>query len=182
MLPIAILLKDNHSNKALLALPLPLFFYKEKDTHVYTVWLCCLFSPLTLFNGHLPLSYTLFFFFFLVALSLCCCVSVFSSCGSWASHCSGFSCCRAQALSTLASVVSARRLSSCSSRALELGLCSCGTHAPWHVESSWTRDRTHVPCTDRRIPIHCPTREVPHYSYKDHFEEQARITTTKTFK
>ena len=66
MLPIAVLLKDNHSNKALLALSLPLFFYKEKDAHVYTVWFCCLFSPLTLCNGHLPLSYTLFFLLLLL--------------------------------------------------------------------------------------------------------------------
>ena len=30
-----------------------------------------------------------------------------------------------------------------------------------HVESSWTRDRTHVPCIGRHIPIHCATRAVP---------------------
>ena len=29
-----------------------------------------------------------------------------------------------------------------------------------HVESSWTRDRTHVPCIARWILIHCATREV----------------------
>ena len=28
------------------------------------------------------------------------------------------------------------------------------------VGSSWTRDRTHVPCIDRWILIHCATREV----------------------
>ena len=38
-------------------------------------------------------------------------------CGAWASHCGGFSCCRAQALGARASVVVARRLSSCGSRA-----------------------------------------------------------------
>ena len=45
--------------------------------------------------------------FFLAALSLCCCLWAFfscskrgllSSCSVWASHCDGFSCCRAQAL------------------------------------------------------------------------------------
>ena len=41
----------------------------------------------------------------------------------------GFSRCRAQALGTWASVVVARRLSSCGSRALELRLSSCGTWA-----------------------------------------------------
>ena len=32
--------------------------------------------------------------------------------------------------------------------------------ASWHVESSWTRDRTCVPCIGRWILIHCTTREV----------------------
>ena len=36
-----------------------------------------------------------------------------------------------------------------------------GLVAPRHVESSWTRDRTGVPRTGRRIPIHCTTGEVP---------------------
>ena len=31
----------------------------------------------------------------------------------------------------------------------------------WHVGSSWTRDRTRVPCIDRWIPNHCATRQVP---------------------
>ena len=44
-------------------------------------------------------------------------------CGAWASHCGGFSCCRAQALGMWASVVVARRLSSCGARAQLL----CGT-------------------------------------------------------
>ena len=50
-----------------------------------------------------------FFFlsFFMAVLGLHCCVQAFSSCsesgllsscGAWVSHCSGFSCCRAQAL------------------------------------------------------------------------------------
>ena len=45
------------------------------------------------------------------------------------SHCCGFSCCRAWALGTLASVVVARGLSSCGSRALECRLSSCGAWA-----------------------------------------------------
>ena len=40
-------------------------------------------------------------------------------CGAQASHCSGFSCCRAWALGTRASVVMAHGLSSCGLRALE---------------------------------------------------------------
>ena len=50
-------------------------------------------------------------------------------CGAWASHCGGFSCCRAQALGTQASVVVAHGLSSFGSRALEQRLSSCGTRA-----------------------------------------------------
>ena len=46
-----------------------------------------------------------------------------------ASHCGGFSCCRAQALGAWASVVVARGLSSCGSRALECRLSSCGARA-----------------------------------------------------
>ena len=57
------------------------------------------------------------YLFSLAALGLCCCVWAFSGCGSQASHCGGFSCCRAQALGTQASVVVAHRLSSCGSRA-----------------------------------------------------------------
>ena len=30
----------------------------------------------------------------------------------------------------------------------------------WYAESSWTRDRTHVPCIGRWVLIHCTTREI----------------------
>ena len=33
-------------------------------------------------------------------------------------------------------------------------LCSCGLVAPWHVGSSWIRDRTCVSCIGRRILYH----------------------------
>ena len=49
--------------------------------------------------------------------------------GVQASHCGGFSCCRTRALGTRASVVVARRLSSCGWRALERRLGSCGASA-----------------------------------------------------
>ena len=38
-------------------------------------------------------------------------------CGAWASHCGDFSCCRARAVGVQASVVVARGLSSCGTRA-----------------------------------------------------------------
>ena len=50
-------------------------------------------------------------------------------CSARASHCSGFSCCRAQALGEQGSVVVAHRLSSCGLRALERRLSSCGAWA-----------------------------------------------------
>ena len=53
-----------------------------------------------------------------------------------ASPCSGFSCCRAQALSVLASVVAARGLSSCGSWALERRLSSCGAGASL-IRGTW---------------------------------------------
>ena len=92
-------------------------------------------------------------------------------CGARASHCSGFSSYRAQALGARASVVVARGLSSCGSRAQQLWLAGfraqaqqlwhTGLVAPWHVGSSRTRARTRVPCTGRWILNHCATREVP---------------------
>ena len=65
-------------------------------------------------------------------------------------HCGGFSCCGAQALGTWASVVAAHGLSS----------CDTWLRCSRHVESSCTRDRTHIPCIGRWILIHCTTREV----------------------
>ena len=61
----------------------------------------------------------MYLFYFLAALGLCCCMQAFSSCGEQgysscgarASHCSGFSCCRARALGAWASVVVAHVLS-----------------------------------------------------------------------
>ena len=48
-------------------------------------------------------------------------------------------------------------LTACGAQALgAVGFSSCGARAvaPQHVESSWTRDWTHVPCIGRQILIH----------------------------
>ena len=74
---------------------------------------------------------------FLAVLGLHCCTRAFQlrraraalRCGARASHCGGFSCCRAQALGARASVVVVRELSSCGSRAPECRLSSCGARA-----------------------------------------------------
>ena len=89
--------------------------------------------------------YFLLGFFFLIAVSFHCCLQSLLR----ASHCGGFSFYAAQALG-------AQRLQY---------LWLSGLTAPWHVESSWARDRTRVPCTGRRILIHCTTREVAHEKF-----------------
>ena len=60
-----------------------------------------------LYLSHSALSgiYIYLFTLFLVALGLDFCALAFSSWGSWTFHCGGFSCCGAQALEMLASVV-----------------------------------------------------------------------------
>ena len=112
-------------------------------------------------------------FLFLAVLGLRCCTQAFSSCIAWDSHCNSVSFCGAQALGTQASVVAtgAHQLWLAGPRACrlqQLWLVGPGAWAQqlWntglrHVESPWTRDRTHVPCTGRWIFIHCTTREVP---------------------
>ena len=78
----------------------------------------------------------------MAALNLHCCTQAFyscgkwgilSSCGTWASHCSGFSCCRAWAQGAQGLwVVAAHRPQS-------TGSVNCDLAVPWHVVSSWTR-------------------------------------------
>ena len=71
----------------------------------------------------------------MAALGLRCCAQAFSSCGErgllFVAVCRlliavASLCCRARALGTQPSVLVARRLSSCGSRALEHRLSSCG--------------------------------------------------------
>ena len=70
----------------------------------------------------------------------------------WASHCSGFSCCRTQALGTWASAAAAWGLSNSGSQALEHWLSACGAQgllALQHVGSFLNWDGTHDPCIGR---------------------------------
>ena len=85
-------------------------------------------------------------------------------CGVWASHCGGFSCCRAQSLGVRASVVVACGLSSCGSRALECRLSSCGAQAQllrrmWDLPGPGLKPMS--PALAGGILHHCTTREVP---------------------
>ena len=84
---------------------------------VFVKFLHCKVAP----PSHLFFFLIFKFILFLAVLGL--------RCGAWASHCGGFSCCRAQALGMQASVVVAHRLSSCGSWVLELRLSSCGAWA-----------------------------------------------------
>ena len=72
-----------------------------------------------------------------------------SSCGVWASHCGGFSCCRVQVLGCVA-----QQLQFLSFRAQAQQLWHTGLVAPQHVGSSWIRDGTHISCISGLIIHH----------------------------
>ena len=104
-------------------------------------------------------NFYLCIYLFLAALGLRCCMWTFSSCGqqglryscgTGASHCSGFSCCRTQSLGA--------RLSNYSWSSLEYR-CT-GLVALRRVWSSQTRNRTGVPCIGRWILNHWATWDV----------------------
>ena len=77
---------------------------------------------LRLFGVSLKITYVCMYVF-LAVLGLCCREwGPLSGRSAWASHCDGFSCCRALALGSLG-------FSSCGSQVLEHGLSSCSTWA-----------------------------------------------------
>ena len=77
-------------------------------------------------------------------------------CGAWASHCSGFSCCGAQALDVRASIVVVHGLKSAD---LVVVACRLGCSAARGIFPD--QGLICVPCIGRRILNHCATREVP---------------------
>ena len=81
----------------------------------------------------------------------------FSSCGSWA-----------------------QQLWLTGSRAQAQQLWRMSLVALWHVRSSWTRARTHIPCIDRRILNHCATRETPHSLIKSLQQPMAKYRNKDT--
>ena len=95
------------------------------------------------------------------AFSTCSQQGLLSSCSTRASHCGGFSCFGGRDLDMWASVVAALHASTLDSRVWAQQLWCTALVAPRAVESSRTRDRTHVPCLGRQILIPCTTREVP---------------------
>ena len=99
----------------------------------------------------------LFIYLFMAVLGLHFCVRAFSSCGRRGPL---FIAVRGP-LTIAASLVAEHRLQT--RRLSKLWLT--GLVAPWHVGSSQTRARTHVPCIGRQILSHCATREAPYYYY-----------------
>ena len=90
-------------------------YWKQIPVNISYLWIGK-FSPFPFLFFFLI---NLFIYLFLSALGLHCCAQAFSSCGeqgllfvavAQASHCRGFSCCRAWALGKRASVVVAHRL------------------------------------------------------------------------
>ena len=95
-------------------------------------------SILSITHHHLIFSFFFFktciylvsYILFLAVLSHHCFIQAFLSCCVQASHCSGYSCCGAQALGTRASVVLVQGLSSCGVWAPgRAGFRSCSTQA-----------------------------------------------------
>ena len=84
-------------------------------------------------------------------------------CSARASHCGGFSYCRAWApgVGFSSCGMQAQQLWLAGSRAQSQQLWCMGLVAPRHVGSSWTRARTCAPCIGRWILNHCATSEVP---------------------
>ena len=107
-----------------------------------------------------------FFFFFGRAGSLLLHAG-FLSCGKWRllfnwhSHCSAFSCCGAQTLGCVGSVVTTHGLW----RIWASVVVCTGLVVPQHVGSFQTRDQTCVPCIGRWTLNHCTTREVPKLNF-----------------
>ena len=120
------------------------------------------------------------FYLFMAVLGLRFCVRAFSSCGKWGPL---FIAVRGPLIIAASLVAEHRlqmhRLSNCGSRAQLLrgmwdlprpGLepvspAFTGLVVPWHVGSSQTRARTHMPCIGRQILNHCATREAPTFTF-----------------
>ena len=94
-----------------------------------------------------------FIYLFLVALSLHFCVGAFSSCSKWRLLFLAVQ----GLLTVVAFSVAENRLSNCGSRALAQAqeLQFMGAVALQHMESSWTKDWTRVPCIGRQNPTYC---------------------------
>ena len=106
-----------------------------------------------------------------------------SSCCVQASHCSGFSCRRAQALGCTgfsACGTWARWLWLPGFRAQAQHLWHTGLAAPWHVGSSQIRDPTGVTCITKQILNHWTTRKASVCRFTKSFYESLCCTLKLT--
>ena len=99
-----------------------------------------------------------------------CCAGTSSRCGEWgllsrcsaqASHCGSVSYCGAWTLGTRVPQVWFVGFRGWAQQFWPIGFIPI-----WHVESSWIRDQTCVPCIGRQILIHYTTREILPSSFK----------------
>ena len=101
--------------------------------------------------------------YFIHGLSLVAANGATLHCGTWASHQGSFSCFRAQAVGTGASIVAAHMLSSWGSWALKCMLSSCGTRTLL-LCIMWNLPVLRIKPTflelEGGFPIYCNTREV----------------------
>ena len=113
--------------------------------------LCTNLHPFPFFFLFFFVFFFNFIYLFLAVLGLCCYSGFFSSCGEWgllsgcgarASHCAGFSCCRAQALGTWTSVVVAHGLKSTGSIVVVHGL-SCSMACGIFPDQGWNPPLLH---------------------------------------
>ena len=102
----------------------------------FTLYVSLYLKCISFFKKFIYLFIYLFIYFWLHwvfiaarGLSLVAASGATLRCSAWASHCGGFSCCRAWALGSWTSVAVACGLSSCGSWALERRLSSCGAQA-----------------------------------------------------
>ena len=92
-------------------------------------------------------------------------------CSAWASHCG---------LSLLQSMGSRRvNFSSCGTQAQQLWLT--GLVAPWHMGSSRTRARTHVPCIGRRFLTTAPPGKSPKTTIENKLPLKVNMTHFSEF-
>ena len=104
-------------------------------------------------------------FYFLAAVGLHCCPWAFCSCGEWG---------LLFTVATLHLLCVGSLFLSMGSRHIDFGHCSAWAPKLWHrvlvslrhVGSSWTKDRTSVPCIARWILNHWTTGEPWHSCFK----------------
>ena len=135
-------------------------------------------------------------------VGLCRCTRAFSSCreqgllcscGAQAFHCGGFSCCRTQAPGMQASVAAGTGLQWLQCMGLVVVTCrpwssqapvvvSMALVAPWHVESSRTRNGTCVPYIGRGTLYHYTTEKSITCSLKNSGNTRPKdLTVTSPF-